>query len=179
MVGTVAVRNELSNHREQLEEDVGIRMKEIWIEILEKKYGTLSRPNFSFVFDVMAEDPYRHLVGDICKHFLKKDETEENYDVSFGYVLSLASGFQCLLRISMVAPYALLMRIHEDGSLSPPVIEEKTSSPTELAVMEIVRSHGVSLLDENALKTVVPSSGKTSKSLYEWLFVDESEIPWK
>jgi hypothetical protein len=151
-------------------------MKSTWIALLEAKYKNLKAPNYSFVLDEIGKNPYAKVVEDIRRGFSINEDTDENTDISFGYVLSLAPGRDFLLRISMIAPYAFLAKIKERGSTSQPIVRENTQDAMELDVLKILESHGISMFDEKSLKIGVPDSGKDSKSLYQWMFVDE-EIP--
>jgi hypothetical protein len=153
-------------------------MKKNWIDLLEGRYKNLRTPDYSFVLDELEKKPYQKLIDDICKRFLVKEDTDENYDVSFGYLLSFAPAGDCLLRVSMVAPFAFFARINERGSTSKPIIRECTHDEADLAVIEIIESHGISLLDAKTLEALVPDAGKESKPLYQWMFVDEENPPW-
>ena len=78
----------------------------------------------------------------------------------------------------MIAPFAFLARMHLDGSTSKPILREFTHDEAELELIDVVESHGVSLLDANTLNMLVPQAKKYSKPLYQWLFVDEEKVPW-
>jgi len=149
-----------------------------WIKVLEGKFGSLETPDYSFVLDEIKKKPYRQMMDEVCKEFSVKEDTDENYDVSFGYILSFLSSNDFLFRVSMIAPFAFLARMHLDGSTSKPILREFTHDEAELELIDVVESHGVSLLDANTLNMLVPQAKKYSKPLYQWLFVDEEKVPW-
>ncbi|WP_157632286.1 hypothetical protein [Variovorax sp. CF313] len=149
-----------------------------WIRVLERKFGSLEAPDYSFVLDEVEKKPYQQMMDEMCKKFVLKEDTDENYDVSFGYVLSFSLGNDFLFRISMIAPFAFLARMHLDGSTSKPIVREFTHDEAELELINVIESHGVSLLDAKTLDFLVPQAKKYSKPLYQWLFVDEEKAPW-
>ena len=78
--------------------------------IIFQKYGSLEAPRFDFVKEVLKARPYDGVIEEIRRKFTVEEDTDPNEDVSFGYVL-VRGDKTWLLRISMLAPYAVLFRI--------------------------------------------------------------------
>ncbi|MDP9930432.1 hypothetical protein [Variovorax paradoxus] len=123
-------------------------------------------------------NPYSNVVGDLRQRFPTSEDTDENSDVSFGYVLALAPERDYLLRISMIAPYAFLVKINGRGPTSGPIVGENTQDEIETDLLKVIKSHGISMLDGKSLKVDIPGSGDGSKSLYQWMFIDGENPPW-
>lgn len=153
-------------------------MEKKWIKILENRFGSLDAPDYSFVLDEIAKARYKKVVDEICKKCTVQEDTDENYDVSFGYILSFPSGSNYLLRISMIGPFAFLAQLGIDGSVSMPILRGLTHDEAGIEVIEVVESHGIVLLDAEILNAYFPRLNKYAKPLYQWLFVDEGCAPW-
>ena len=153
-------------------------MEKKWIQILENRFGSLEAPNYSFVLDEIAQKRYKRIVDEICKKCMVQEDTDENYDISFGYILSFPSGDKYLLRISMVGPFAFLVQLGIDGSVSKPILRGLTHDQIGIEIIELVESHGIFLLDAEILNADFPRLRKYRKPLYQWLFVDEGRAPW-
>lgn len=154
-------------------------MQEGWVEILEKKYGSIQTPNYSFVLDEVERNPYRSVFLGFCKRFSVSQDTDENNDVSFGYLLSNSSGVKFSARISMVAPFAYISRISADGTVSKPIARTSAKDSIELELIELIESQGIHLLDAKTMEIPLPAAKRNAKPLYQWFFIDESDAPWK
>lgn len=154
-------------------------MQDKWVEILEKKYKDIESPNYSFVLGEIEGKNYQEMIKEISDKFSVVEDTDENYDVSFGYILSALHEAKFLLRVSMVAPFALLARIKEGGFTSLPVVRNKSNNSEDLELIGIIESYGISLLDAETLENILMVKMNSTKSLYQWMFVDESDVPWQ
>ncbi|MGJ7573909.1 hypothetical protein ACSFBX_25500 [Variovorax sp. RB2P76] len=154
-------------------------MQEKWVEIIEKKYKDIKSPNYSFVLKEIEGKPCQKMIEAIAENFFVVEDTDENYDVSFGYILSASYEVKFLLRVSMVAPFALLARIKKDGFTSLPIVGNNASNSEEFKLIGIMESYGISLLDAETLEDVVLVAMNPTKTLYQWMFVDESGVPWQ
>jgi len=153
-------------------------MEKKWIEILENRFGSLDTPDYSFVLDEIAKKRYKKVMDEICKKCMVQEDTDENYDVSFGYILSFPSGGSYLLRLSMIGPFAFLVQLGIDGSVSMPILRGLAHDEAAIEVTGVIESHGIVLLDAKILNANFPRLKKYAKSLYQWLFVDEGCAPW-
>ena len=150
-------------------------------------YRVLDDPQFWFVEDSVARDPYRRMASQLKILFDVEEDTDPNDDVSFGYILTRKgapqSGARWILRASMVGPWAILLREAPGG---PPIlVSERTPSPSEdeSSIRTIVAGWGLNLLDEDLLTRRVPlrlpNAEEDDATLYQALFTDSGFLPWE
>lgn len=154
-------------------------MQKDWVEILEKKYGSIQSPKYSFVFHEAEGKPYRSVSLGLHKRFSVSEDTDLNSDVSFGYLLSTTAGVEFLVRISMVAPFAYISRMRADGTVSTPIVRKSVKDIVELELIELIELQCIHVLDAKTMEIFLPAGHKNAKPLYQWLFVNESDPPWK
>jgi len=148
---------------------------------LRQAYGSPTTPNWSFVSEALRRRPYQPLVDELAAIVSVEENTDPNDDVSFSFVLGLGESAWSL-RLSMIGPYALLLRAHPSVvEFLPPEPDER--SATERRIVELLASHGVQLLDRDLLEEPVDFAVTDSEAdqprLYQALFSDEVELPWQ
>jgi hypothetical protein len=152
------------------------------VQSIRAAYGSLDHPRFDFVADSVRARTYPAMIGQLAQWFSTQDDTDVNTDVSFGCLL--ASGCErWLLRVSMVGPYAVLVRLgREVGGvvLSGPTA---SSSEAEQQLIGTVAASGLRLLDRDLLSRTVPlrllAAPSGTVSVYQALFVDTDFPPWQ
>jgi hypothetical protein len=139
------------------------------VQSIRAAYGSLDHPRFDFVADSVRARTYSAMIGQLAQSFSTQDDTDVNTDVSFGCLLA-SGGERWLLRVSMVGPYAVLVRLgREVGGgvvLSGPTA---SSSEAEQQLMGTVAASGLRLLDRDLL----------SRTVYQALFVNTDFPPWQ
>lgn len=145
-------------------------------------YTSLENPDFSFVSRSIAQNPYADAVHQLSNLFEVEEDTDPNCDVSFKYILTRAAA-TLVLRLSMVGPYAILLRIDEDGETK--LLSEDTASLSdeEKGVREILAKGGLSLLDHELLTQPVPLTPRDPEDdvicIYQALFTETDYLPWE
>lgn len=152
------------------------------VELIQRRYQSLENPDFSFVSGAISAEPYQRVAQKIMLHFEIEDDTDPNDDVSFGYVLTQGKK-RWVLRISMIGPYAVLLRLNK--SKNSQVISFMTPglSESEKELMTILSSHHIHLLDHDTLLLSIPlklfNTEPENTRLYQALFVDSDVLPWE
>ena len=145
------------------------------------KYGSLSDPRFHFVRATLEADPFRPLIDELRASFEVSEHTEPNVDVSFALVLR-ADGRVFPLRLSMIGPYAVLLRPPPAGSWEVIDPAAKTTE-SERRILDTVRRFGIEPLDQTTLSLPIGlNMGDTEPDrcrLYQALFVDRDVLPWE
>lgn len=147
-----------------------------------RAYG-VDLSDYSFVAAQLKAQPFSECVTIIQKNgFYIADDTDPNYDVSFGYQVSRnAEAF--FLQLSMVGPFALLQRPCPNGTMAI-VTPGTVASLTETHLVEIVASCGITLLDEEVLRHVlatrplIRSEEDGPFTIYSAVIVDSERYPW-
>jgi len=148
---------------------------------LRERYGSLAAPRFGFVQEMMTADPYASLVQRLIDDFDCQDETEPNDDVSFGYLLTNRRG-AWVLRVSMVGPYAVLLRLRDGGVAD--VVESGGAGITEdeRRLLRALKTEGIRALGRETLDEPISlalsntSPGKVR--VFQALFTDTDVLPW-
>lgn len=149
---------------------------------LQKQYASMETPDFSFVHSALHDRPYHPLVQSIGHLFTVTEDTDPNDDVSFGYLLH-AESHQWLLRLSMVGPYAVLLRL--DKQAQGELISSLTTivSPIEAQLLTLLAEHGLHVLDAVTLASPVAlqllNTAPEHTCLYQALFTDTDVFPWE
>lgn len=145
------------------------------IEMLIRFYGAGAKRDFSDVLGVFVRKPYEAVQEDLRKatgrHF--EDITDPNDETSFG---SAIDGY--VLRLSMVGPFALLLRREDDSGRWIPV--ESPATELERKLLDSARGHGFILMSRDELECTAQVWGdEPATSLYHLLFIAEGEMPWR
>jgi hypothetical protein len=149
-----------------------------------ESYGDVGSPNFSFVSKAIAEQRYSDLVSELRKKFQIEEDTDSNYDVSFGYILKKDSALW-VLRISMVGPYAVLLRLKDRGAGAVEVVSPYATILTddEKWIKKALDRAGLELLNRGELETPVQMAltiaSPGNVKLYQVLFTDTDFLPWR
>ena len=102
-------------------------------------------------------------------------------DVSFGFVLATREG-RCVLRLSMVGRYAMLLRMVPGGPAQVLSADSALSEDEAHIVAEVARA-GIDLLDRATLDERIPlvlfGAPRGETRLYQALFVGSDVIPWE
>jgi len=152
------------------------------MERIRAAYGSLDEPRFDFLADAAHDPRYRTLVGKLAARFTLAADTDPDSDVSLGFVLR--HGHQrWVLRVSMVGPYAVLLRLGEHGNATLVSGPDPSSSETERRLIEAVEDSGLRLLDRTLLATPVAlrlfNTAPDRTRVYQALFVDTDFLPWE
>ncbi len=149
---------------------------------IEERYGSLASPRFSFVREAMAANPYASVVRRIEERFACEEDTDPNDDVSFGYVLRDPSGVW-VLRLSMIGPYAVLMRQRRDGSVEVVAPGTAVASESERQLMHLLADAGVVVVDRRTLlepvQLALSNTEPNRVRVYQALFTDTDVLPWE
>lgn len=152
------------------------------IALIRKKYKSLDAPDFSFVREVLSNQPYAKVIQKIARGFDLEEDTDPNDDVSFGYLLTKEHQ-RWMLRISMVGPYAVLFRLDSAASIEvlSPMMPGLSAAETSLVTL-LSEAH-IQLMERDTLCLPVPiqlfSTEPENSRLYQALFVDSDVLPWE
>ena len=148
------------------------------IRQIEHTYGSLSEPKFFFVGKALEERPYDGLIQSIARDFTVVEDTDEDDDLAFNYLLS-RGGRRWAMSISMVGPYALLARVSQawDDILTPGTVD---LSADERQVIDRLTDAGLRLLSQDELERPVALdlTGPDDVRIYHALFTDTDGLPW-
>jgi hypothetical protein len=144
------------------------------IEMLIRFYGAGAKRDFTDVLGVFIRKPYEaireHLRRAVGRDL--EDITDPNDETSFGFALD-----RYVLRLSMIGPYALLLKREDQSDQWTPV--ERAASELERELIEIARAHGFLVMGREELESIADLWGdEPATSLYHLLFVAEGEMPW-
>ena len=152
------------------------------LEIIQSKYTSLAYPDFSFVEENLVQRPYEKILQELGQIFQVEEDTDTNDDVSFCYILKNADKMW-ILRLSMLGPYAVFLRLHASGHLE--VVDQTTPgvSESEKTLMTLLAGMSIHLLDRQALLYHVPLSlcntAPGNTRVYQALFTDSDILPWE
>jgi hypothetical protein len=125
-------------------------------DAIERTYGSLSKPDFSFVQKAQEQAPNACLMRRLAGRFDIEETTDENDDVSFQYVLRGGAKKAYGLSISMVGPFGLLTRIFGDRPSEVFTSPAPTDPPVERWLLRSLRESGIHLLSRDALERPSP-----------------------
>jgi len=151
-------------------------------ESVVRAYGSVDKPDWGFVNDVVARSPYGPLFDELALRFSVEDDTDINCDVSFTFLVTAERVLS--LKLSMVGPYAVLLAVPSDDPDAPlQVISrlEECANDDERAVFQLVERHGFRILTAEELETSTRFKLEDADivSLYRALFAFEGLLPWK
>ncbi|MFY0577710.1 hypothetical protein ACN28S_28415 [Cystobacter fuscus] len=157
-------------------------MKEI-IDVIRSVYGSFENPDFHFVSEALRQRPYKQIASHLERMFKTEEDTDANDDVSFGYILRGHGQQEWVLRLSMVGPYAVVLRLSGNGSaevVSPgaPTLEEQA-----LKLLQVLSAQGIQVLSQDELMRPVTLSlyntDPGNVRIYQALFSDTDVLPWE
>ncbi|WP_437480734.1 hypothetical protein WME75_36180 [Sorangium sp. So ce1014] len=152
-------------------------------QVIVDKYKSLESPDFHWVIKEHERKPYRGLEQCLMSRFSVEDITDLNNDVSCVLAISPeGSGVQWTLKISLVGPYAVLLR--ETGARGWDVYvqaESDARSEDEYWILEACRQHAIEVLRLDVLKTPIGlrlfDTDPERVRLYQALFSDNDYLP--
>jgi hypothetical protein len=136
---------------------------------IETAYGSLTRPNWSFVEKRIKDGLYNGLVTEITQLGLFVQETTDlNDDCSRCF--AIAAGAQELVwRLSLVGKYASVHDAAGRRILSKP---DLLSSALGVKLFSLLQAGSIDLIDEATLRTVIEFAGE-KRAVFEVLFSSE------
>lgn len=145
------------------------------IELLIRFFGAGARRDFGEILGVFVRRPYEDVIDDLRRRVTGdiEDITDPNDETSFGYTFD-----RYVLRLSMVGPFAVLLRREDDTNWWCPV--NSAEGDFERDLVECVSSHGFVLMNTRDLEAQADVWGDEPPiALYRLLFVSEGELPWR
>ncbi len=150
------------------------------LSLIKNKYRSLRNPNFSFVQQAVRQKPYQALIESITNSFSVTEDTDENDNVSFGFILRTTTA-TLILRISMLGPYYILLKTTRTGSC---FLIKPTSylSSAEQQLIDLLSEKGLHMLDEGLLlqpiNLTLSNTQAKNTYIFQALFTDTDTIPW-
>jgi len=148
------------------------------LERIEQTFGSLSDPKFFFVRRALEERPYDDLIESIANDFKVVEDTDEDDDLAFNFLLSRENR-KWAMSISMVGPYALLARVSQAWD---EILTQSTEnlSDHERWLVSKITDFGLQLLRQEELERPVALklTGPDDVRVYHALFTDTSGLPW-
>lgn len=153
---------------------MSISLKEL-LPTIEKRYGSLEQPIFSFVEKQRSKNPYQKLEILLRENFDVEDVTDMNYDVSFCYEIDK----KWLLQLSMVGSYAVILSLGNGIH----IVKSNTANECEQKMFKLLIEHGFMVLDREGLELPVSlklfNTDPENCCIYQALFSDIDILPWK
>lgn len=157
-------------------------MKDEMTAILSKireKYKSFENPEYHFVQAALAERPYQIVMDELSRKYPLVEDTDSNFDVSFGYLIGFGDK-RWMLRISMIGPYAFFLRLESDRSIL--VNPSEIAAGEETTIMQILMRHNIKLLGRLTLDTPIQmklyNTSIENTTLYQAMFSDTDFLPW-
>jgi hypothetical protein len=151
---------------------------------IRSRYQSLEKPYFGWVTDAYYENRTQSMREKLGEKFELVEFTDLNSDVSVGYELyeRASMTLKWALRISLVGPYAVLIRNTPDEPDSMLVNgRADCQDASEACVATILSEGGVELLDRQTLSVPVPlilSAAQPGRvRMYQALFTDTDFMP--
>jgi hypothetical protein len=150
---------------------------------IRRAYRSLSNPEYGFVQQCLDRRPYDGIVSVLNTTFTVEEDTDPNDDVSFGFLVS-SKYSRWLLRISMVGPYGVLLRLGPGGEPGPPISGvPESADQLEADICEVIQREGVVLLGQGILEVPIRlkmfTTDPDNVRLYQALFQDTDILPWR
>ncbi len=145
-------------------------------QLIVSKYESLQDPKFDFVSQSIEKRPYQHVVEVLSQIGKVTEDTDENDDVSFGYLIETNTD-KYYLRISMVASYAFLLNL----SSNQLVIPGEMMSEVDRKILDVLLKNQLSLLDKEDLQIRLPNGNEDFdlSNLYKAIFTNSDFFPWE
>ncbi|MFJ6798882.1 hypothetical protein [Streptomyces sp. NPDC091268] len=157
-----------------------------YLEAARRAYGSLEDPNFLFVTESVELNPYGGLIDRISRICKVADRTSIDADVCFYLELSNRGKWHLLL--SMIGPYAMLLRVTErwPARFRSPVVEvvREPDPGIEEKVLSLLVADGFKMITAEEAESVVkfavpPESEPEEGPLFRILFSDAFIVPWE
>ena len=152
-------------------------------QVIDEKYTSRCEPNFSFVREEIARQPYKSLMNKLREFLTVVENTDPNDDVCFSYFLESAV-CRWILQLSMLAKYAVLLRIAENDAVHEVLtIESPDKDFDERRIKELLTNSGIILLSkknlEQPIDLVLFNTEIGNAHVYQALFSDTDVLPWQ
>jgi hypothetical protein len=148
------------------------------LQAVGQAYGSFQQPRFDFVQRACDAQPWAALIDRLSQSFSVTETTDINADVSAWFAVS--KGRQTWsLAISMVGPYALVLRYLEDR-LEEVLVGSDFYDGDDKEIAKAVDEAGFQLLQPSLLEERVPlrlANSSVSPTLYQAL-ISDGEAPW-
>lgn len=129
----------------------------------------------------MKARPYGPFERELQTSFEFDEDTDPDDDVSFGYVLS-QDGTRWVLRVSMVGPFALLMKLNGDERCEVISCLDEVAVPGDRQLLEMLKRYGIVALSRDVLESpmelMLPNTSAEESQIYQVLFTDSDVLPW-
>ncbi|WNZ64002.1 hypothetical protein QEG98_10075 [Myxococcus sp. MxC21-1] len=152
------------------------------LRTIEARYGSLVKPRFDFVEVELKKDPHALLCERISRIAEVEDLTNVNDDVCFSYRLRSTDGV-LWLRVSMVGPYFVLMRIAALGAHGRFVEPGGLKEGVEGQIFEMCVQEGLVPIDretcERPIEMLMFKTEPERVRVFNALFTDADLLPWE
>jgi hypothetical protein len=158
-----------------------------YLESARRSYGDLASPNFSFVADFLQRNPYRNVVTHLGSFLSVRDMTTPDDDVCLTLDLR-GAGEKWRLLLSMVGPYAMLMRVHVHRRRLRRSVDVTVGGTDgtefEQRMVSLLVDAGFRVLTAadaaKPVRFIVPPDEEPEMGpLFRVLFTDMTELPWE
>jgi len=144
-----------------------------------EKYKSTKNPERSFVSKSVKSNIYRTLVDEVATLCQLEEITDINEDVSFRYLLRVTDR-TWVLELSMVGPFATLMRVSNPKKIS---LVTKPGAELEEQIILLLERNEIQLLSFECLQQRfefnLNSTETENARLYQILFSDIEILPWE
>ena len=147
-----------------------------------KSYKSLNEPNYDFVTAALATRPFEHVLAGLGSASVSvTEDTDPNDDVSFGFLVSEGDQ-QLVVRMSMVGPFAAILRLEADGERVTVVELGPGLSSLERGVIHVLTERGLTILDREVMSAQLNLKLFNTESndvrVFQALFTDIETLPW-
>ncbi|MBI1925548.1 hypothetical protein HYR99_15005 [Candidatus Poribacteria bacterium] len=130
----------------------------------------------------MSTYRYQAIVDELGNIVEVEEDTDANDDVSFCYLL-VKGNKRWSLNISMIGPYAVLMRINHLRRFEIAYPDDGNLSQLENEITKILQKNSITLLPRYLLECPVPlklyNTEPENVKIYQALFTDTDILPWE
>ncbi len=159
---------------------MGIQNIQDLLEVIERKYKSLVRPDYSFANKAISSRPYDSMVKKLQNMFDVEEITDTNDDVSFCYMVSKSNN-QWVIELSMLGLYATLFRVSQTGRTG--LVTQNTSMPEEKEIISLLLENQFKILNQDELEHPVAlklfNAEPENVCIYQALFSDTDILPWR
>jgi len=146
--------------------------------IILEHYVSFDTPDFRSIRKVMERCPYSSLIEELKTRWVCVEDTDVDYDVSFGFIVSLDT--QYFLQLSALGRFAVLTKI-SPFLLNNVFVDSITNNQKEQDLVSLLEKYGFVFLSKLLLEKHVPLTlvniDPGCVCVYQALFSD-GELPW-
>ena len=168
------------------------KRERLWGQIMGaivESYGSTDCPNYRSLWKKYDGLLYARPICELLRTFCLEETTDMNCDlaVNLTMVLPQAEGTRWFVQLSLVGPFATVMRYQESDEGGRPLLiwaERADLSQIEQKLLRILQRHRIHVLDEDMLTTKIDFCHVNEEPglvpLYRVLFYMEDEpLPWE